>query len=290
MVRQNGMKIFDQKLTPRGNYCGFLWIKNIDTNEFFKKMENPEHNKWESKRFGKTKEEQNKARKIKAKLTREISDYIKSTLDQNTPDAIDVIGLSDFFPEFNSLDDNKNKVESLSDNASKKFIFSTSPPPKRLLNRGEHNFGKSKGKENAEGKEIIDKPGLNQGGGNPGGVGSEKQQGSIDENGNRPVWNELSLDNLDIRSIISNNIIYLFINPKSSLKKIKMQLYYSGEEKPIPLRIKNATFKNKALNIIDNENLYIENLIEDINNKITIHPVKLLGKTLEVKMYEAESK
>ena len=75
VVRNSGMKITRIPSLPRGiSYVGFLELQGDRLNEFFRNMENPQHNAWEPKRHTNP----DRARKYKE----EVEDWVRSTVNQ----------------------------------------------------------------------------------------------------------------------------------------------------------------------------------------------------------------
>ncbi|GAB6256931.1 hypothetical protein [Peribacillus sp. N1] len=112
MTRKNGMRIYEQnRISGSISFTGLLIMKGKNMNKVFKQMENPAHDKWIPKRY---EENQNLADKIYSDLRRFLRDSVKDTFQQNTTDSMNAVGLSDFLPNRNLLEeDGTQKLESI---------------------------------------------------------------------------------------------------------------------------------------------------------------------------------
>ncbi|PER24595.1 hypothetical protein CN490_22560 [Bacillus cereus] len=112
MTRKNGMRIYEQnRISGSISFTGLLIMKGKNMNKVFKQMENPAHDKWIPKRY-----EENPilADKIYSDLRRFLRDSVKDTFQQNATDSMNAVGLSDFLPNRNLLEeDGTKKVESI---------------------------------------------------------------------------------------------------------------------------------------------------------------------------------
>jgi hypothetical protein len=112
MTRKNGMRIYEQnRISGSISFTGLLIMKGKKMNKLFKQMENPAHDKWIPKRF---EENPTLADNIYSDLRRFLRDSVKDTFQQNNTDSMNAVGLSDFLPNRNLLeDDGTEKVESI---------------------------------------------------------------------------------------------------------------------------------------------------------------------------------
>ena len=97
MVRMNGMKIYDRDRLPKSPYYGgVLLIKDIDTDAYFRSLENPQHNNWSADRA------KDKVDEAKARITaigRFIKDRLSEYMKDNQPSSIEISGLEEFLPD-----------------------------------------------------------------------------------------------------------------------------------------------------------------------------------------------
>lgn len=106
VVRNSGMKITRIPSLPRGiSYVGFLELQGDKLNEFFRNMENPQHNLWEPKRH----DDPVRARKFKE----DIEDWVRSTISEKLIEISgeeSVIDIGDCF-NYQGTDKRQNQDE-----------------------------------------------------------------------------------------------------------------------------------------------------------------------------------
>jgi len=191
IVRKSGMKIFDMDRISRSiSFTGILEIEGTELNDFFRQMENPEHNKWE--------EDRHKDPKLARKYLKELKDWVRDSVrslgEQVTEAETNVQGLGSML-RFNSAAVNavqQNKtLERINSQVTAKIISAESVEEtlnKILLEKGDGNFYNEKvngiiqdgaensairtlkgikkrknkaihtGIEDSEGKDIVTKP------------------------------------------------------------------------------------------------------------------------------------
>ena len=112
IIRNNGMKIFDQGRLPRmGDYSGLLLLKGKKINEYFRLLENPQHDGWSEDRAMNKLEAKRKIKEVK----RFIIDSVQSLLGENRPDTFDAEGVGEYLPDEENDIGNKDLEEDLSD-------------------------------------------------------------------------------------------------------------------------------------------------------------------------------
>ena len=97
IIRNNGMKLFDQgRLPPSLTYSGILFLKGEDVNEYFRGLENANHDGWSPDRSIKNKKEaQDKIKEIH----RFIKDSISKLAQELQPDSFDAEGVGEYLPD-----------------------------------------------------------------------------------------------------------------------------------------------------------------------------------------------
>lgn len=96
MTRATGMRLFEQKnISGTISFTGILQITGKNMNEFFKELENPNHNDWSPNRFEKDPKE---ADKIFGDLRRFIRNTVKEHFQDEVLAEMDAAGISDFLP------------------------------------------------------------------------------------------------------------------------------------------------------------------------------------------------
>ena len=119
MVRMNGMKIFDQDHLPQTPFFGgTLLINNKNTDAYLRSLENPQHSGWSEARA----RDQQQAKEIIKNIRKFLRDSINQYVQENTPEFIDVSGLSEYLPDDIDVADNEiaNQTDNLNGDKNKK--------------------------------------------------------------------------------------------------------------------------------------------------------------------------
>lgn len=110
VVRNTGMKIAEIPKLPRTiSFSGILEIIGDELNEFFREMENPQHNKWEPKRHS----DPDKARKYVDELEKWVRTIIDEKISESIGEETD-LNTADYF---NGADDTTETNESMVDSS-----------------------------------------------------------------------------------------------------------------------------------------------------------------------------
>lgn len=130
VVRNSGMKISDISGLPRGiSFVAFLELQGKDLNEFFRKMENPQHNKWEHNRHPDS--------KLAKKYKDEVENWVKSVIGEKikeiSGEEID-IDVSRYFLSTAKENDSasEDKIEGIVDTVKTIEISQDTPIDKRF--------------------------------------------------------------------------------------------------------------------------------------------------------------
>lgn len=117
MSRINGMKVFEQDRFPRGiPFSGICILQDREINNYFRKMETPEHDAWKADQYSEDPKEIRQANETRLKLVRTIRDELNRMAAETTLDETDVDDLGMLLPDLE--DDflgNKGLRESLVD-------------------------------------------------------------------------------------------------------------------------------------------------------------------------------
>lgn len=130
VVRKSGMKIADIPSLPKSvPFTGFLELQGEELNKFFRKMENPEHNKWEHNRHP----NYTLAKKYKEEVENWVRESINEKIKEISGDEID-IDMSSYFitadktPPANS----EEYVEKVIDTVKNIDVVQDEPKPKNF--------------------------------------------------------------------------------------------------------------------------------------------------------------
>ena len=114
IARDNGMKIFDKaNISSSIPFSGVCILRAQSINEFFREMENPQHNNWEEDRHS----NKTKAKKRKKELFSFIKEEILKIGNETISDEMDAIGIGEFIPDnIETKTDNNSESENINDN------------------------------------------------------------------------------------------------------------------------------------------------------------------------------
>lgn len=272
MTRKTGMRLFEQKnISGSISFTGLLRIKGKNMNLIFKDMENPAHTEWAPNRYEK---DPKLATKIYADLRKFIRDTVKDLFQETVTDEMDAVGLSDFLPNTNLIDDEGNEErESL--NARVKSLVAK----KKTLKKKAAKKSTRKGEEVADiEQQLVGDFGITEGdtggngegqhgeGGGDAGAGLTDTDGSNeldkDEKGNTNVKPESAKKKKAIGvtqkyiCLDKENGKYRFILfPEKAISKGELAFRVHGEQSDYDIPIKSATstdveIKNCASNTV----------------------------------------
>lgn len=129
VVRNSGMKISDIPSLPKGvAFTGFLELRGEGLNNFFRKMENPQHNKWEYKRHP----DPQKARQYKEEIENWVREFIGNKIKEISGEEMD-IDVSAYFlsSEKENPEKSEDKVENIVDTVKAIDVSQDSEPRSR---------------------------------------------------------------------------------------------------------------------------------------------------------------
>ena len=127
IVRKSGMKLFELDRFPRAlNFTAILELEGLKLNAFFRKMETPDHTKWEPSRYM---ENRPLAKKYLAELKSWVRGTISKLAEENISDEVDVKGLGNILDFDHGAIDGGNKIQSTGGNGDEIIITEPPPPP-----------------------------------------------------------------------------------------------------------------------------------------------------------------
>ena len=143
MIRQTGMKIKDaDRISTFISFAAVMFIYGDEINERLRAIENPEHTEWQPDRSVNP--------VMSATLVKSLHDFMKKKLeeiiDQENPDKMDAVGVSEFLPDIADDEANKQLEESVTDK-----VYEIE---KRIVNP--KGIGASKAKTEVEGESKAD--------------------------------------------------------------------------------------------------------------------------------------
>lgn len=130
VVRNSGMKISDIPSLPKSiSFVGFLELQGEELNKFFRKMENPQHNKWEPKRHSNP----SLAKIYKEEVEEWVRSIIGLKIKEISGDEMD-IDLSSYFSssERTGASNEDEKRENVVDTVKSVIVDQVKPTPKNF--------------------------------------------------------------------------------------------------------------------------------------------------------------
>ena len=263
MVRMNGMKIFDQDRMPQSPFFGgTLLINNKKTDSYFRALENPQHSGWSDARA----RDQLEAKETIKNLRKFLRDCINKYIQENTPDFIDVTGLSEYLPD--DVDMSDNQIDNKSDGLDSDKNKQTSA--KKVTIGNKNNRGEKKSDEeiiaeilvDGEDEVIVPKP--------------------VDPNPNpepnpippQPLPSEKvfrPVKGINTRLYVNNKRYHLIFSLSENTKDVVVNVKLSGETSDVTdVFIKNAHVDGQNCSVKCEENKIMINGLESLDNiKVT---------------------
>lgn len=234
--RKNGMKIFEQnRLSPSYlQFAGVLILEGDNLNEFFRKMESPQHDKWEPDRVDSS--ERNIAKKYKTEMFRKLKSIINELQPETENEELEIEGLGSYLADDIVSDDSSAKKESIEDN-----INETSITKLEFKNVRSNNFGT----DNEDGDDdILDSTGSEDqdggdgivsgnGGPNDTSGGGKRGKVSEDEDGTNIMEKAIAVRPVMTRIFCSNknsNEYKLIFELDKEIKKGYLKMFILGEQ------------------------------------------------------------
>lgn len=310
MCRRNGMKIFDKaNISGTIPFAGICTLKDEHINEYFREMENPQHNAWEPERH--TSDSKTKAKSNMSMLYKFVKNAVVELGKKTTVDEIDAEGMGEYFADTESVDtNNQEKNEAISSQTSS-IEITISKATKEQIGYEESIDGKSMYPEDVH-EDNFDN--------NYGGTGSKDTHddapnkshsgtgfgaGDGDNPGMNGVGNNVfntGLGNFDdesrttrigtmsVRLFISdkeNNAYTLIFVPQKNSGKGFLEISLSGEQSNVKVPIIAANDimnNNEPLRVVKNR-IILNNIARNEKNKIVFRLDYFEECSLEVKLY-----
>lgn len=309
MCRKNGMKIFDKaNISGTIQFAGICVLKDEKINEYFRDMENPQHNAWEPERH--SIDSKSKAKSNISMLYRFVKESVLDIGKKTTVDEIDAEGMGEYFADFELMStDNSGKEEAVSTNTSNIDI--------NILKTGKEQMGyeavldeSAEYPEETDGEEFLKDYGDtgskddHDDGKNLSHIGTNFGKGESNSPGTNGIGTNvfsanygdfsdesrvIKIGTMSVRLFISNPLkseYTLIFEPRKTAGKGYLQINLSGEQKNVKVSISSATdiFNNKILQCRENK-IFIENIERNKKNKIRFQIEYAEECSLEVNLY-----
>lgn len=276
IVRQTGMKVFDKsRLSGTIGFAALIKLDGDKVNEYFKKLENAEHNKWSDYRADNKYELQKNQDKIFSFVRKLIQDMHQENFEL----SIDADGMNEYLPysylrgKSKNIDDLTNKLES-----------------PIVIKEKEH-------KKNEQEVDVIS-VNVDPDGeiGSIGGLGGIPPVNPIIPPGDDIFYREdeastifakkkIPKDKVKFRLTKKGNMYLLLFQSKKNIHEGVLEIKVSGEQITAPLQIKAAK-SNKIELKVSNNLIYLSNIKSKSSQLIEFTLFKDENWAMEVDVYE----
>ena len=285
--RSNGMKIFDKnRISSSIQFSGVCILEDDKLNSYFREMETPQHDNWESDRHRNPKE----AEKIKREFFTILKEKVKEKGKETILDEMDAVGMGEYLPDINDIGDNSENNRENIDNKKKKFDF-------KKITTIEVNENNNIKEANSEEKDFVNE--LSENGDIEDKVGSEEHINMSDESsgtGNSDLRNDeksetvkfshISPSSIRIFKVFDEEEMYKMIfKLEKNTEKVIIAVSIAGEQASIPVVIKKAKDNNGKILESKFNKITIKNLIKDKKYTILFSLNDNENYPVEVKMY-----
>ena len=285
--RSNGMKIFDKnRISSSIQFSGVCILEDDKLNSYFREMETPQHDNWESDRHRNPKE----AEKIKTEFFTILKEKVKEKGKETILDEMDAVGMGEYLPDINDIGDNSENNRENIDNKKKKFDF-------KKITTIEVNENNNIKEANSEEKDFVNE--LSENGDIEDKVGSEEHINMSDESngtGNSDLRNDeksetvkfshISPSSIRIFKVFDEEEMYKMIfKLEKNTEKVIIAVSIAGEQASIPVVIKKAKDNNGKILESKFNKITIKNLIKDKKYTILFSLNDNENYPVEVKMY-----
>ena len=285
--RSNGMKIFDKnRISSSIQFSGVCILEDDKLNSYFREMETPQHDNWESDRHRNPKE----AEKIKREFFAILKEKVKEKGKETILDEMDAVGMGEYLPDINDIGDNSENNRENIDNKKKKFDF-------KKITTIEVNENNNIKEANSEEKDFVNE--LSENGDIEDKVGSEEHINMSDESsgtGNSDLRNDeksetvkfshISPSSIRIFKVFDEEEMYKMIfKLEKNTEKVIIAVSIAGEQASIPVVIKKAKDNNGKILESKFNKITIKNLIKDKKYTILFSLNDNENYPVEVKMY-----
>lgn len=286
MSRSNGMKIFEQnRLSSYIEFAGVLILEGEELNSFFRDMETPSHDKWEPERS-----DSKNAKKYKKELFKQLKDYVKELQKVSDEDELDVSGLGEYLCDEVLIGD-RDKKEGI-DNSISTVTFK----PIDMKNKNNSKINNKLKKDKNDFMDTFgyeDENGTGSGKINLGGDINENNNGgkegsyTEDLNSTNEMKKEVLVSTSATRIFCSNklnNEYRLIFKTNEDIKEGYIEISLLGEQGSKKCKVLKCKMNNENLKI-DNNRIYIKDIVKNKKNSITIQIDYDNYCTIEVDVY-----
>ena len=292
VVRQTGMKIFDKTgINGTIGFSSVIVLTKDEVNQYFKKLENPEHTQWSEFRGI----NENEVKKNWNKFYNALKNVILELRADEFSESTDSDGASDYLA-LAYVTGNKNKTEGLSNEAKE---VKRKPKKKKTKEENTRTNEQFTYVEDENGNIIEETIDVTVGGSSGGGGERiEPQGGKIsDPDGTETsviisdkfIPNKIiSVDKLKFALNEDNNLMTLRLMTIEDVKNGFIEIDLSGEDNKIKTRVISAKIDGVDTEFKDNK-IYVGDLKENDVHTVTFELIDKGNWALEVNTYEGKN-
>ena len=287
VVRNSGMKISDIPSLPRGiSFVGFLELQGSKLNEFFRKMENPQHNRWEYNRHP----QPDLAKRYKDEIENWVKRVIGEKIKEISGEEIDIDVSNYFFStDKESHGTNEDAIESIVDTVKTIEISQDVPEDKRF--KVKDIAGSSNLISNRQMRAgTIDDKGNRRGHrhrtGHRKGITPSGRMGYEDINGKDTIYEEMREVFVSARIVKkSNGLNRLIFIAEDEISQGELEIVTVGENgKPLQLIVQQINEIDVSANL-ENGHIIVYNVEKGKKYKIDFEIIGQNNYAMGVKAY-----
>ncbi len=241
VVRKTGMKIAEISKLPKISFTGILELQGDKLNEFFRQMENPQHNKWAPDLH----EDPVKAKEYKEEVEAWVRDIISKKLAERTGAETDIDTGDVFNTATPEEDDGKGEMkENILDSVQEIDVAVTPMRHDISQNHGGNGMNKIRGTVSNHGTLSGHRHRSGKKGGNATG-----RRGTDDPSGLDTVFGGMTVANVKARVMsLGSGINRLVFISEKDLSNAQIEIVSRGENgKSLPLQIESIVKGEKAI-------------------------------------------
>lgn len=285
--RSNGMKIFDKKgISSSIEFSGVCILEDEKINAYFREMETPQHDNWQTDRHRNPKE----AEKVKKEFFKLLKEKVLEKGKETITDEMDAVGMGEYLPDIQDANtESENKKENI-ENVKKKFEYKKVT----TVETAENNILKV---PDAEEQSYINE--LSEDGEIEGEISSEDYINTSDEREGTGAGNSREGDKFESSkfSHISPSSIRIFkvsddentykmiFSIDRDIKNIIIAVSIAGEQGNIPIMIKDAKESNGEILKSRYNKIEMKNLFKNSKYSILFSLNDSENYPVEVKIY-----
>lgn len=242
--RSNRMKIFDKKgISSSIQFSGVCILEDEKINSYFREMETPQHNNWETDRHRNPKE----AEKVKKEFFRILKEKVLEKGRETITDEMDAVGMGEYLPDIQDTNtDSENKKENI-ENVKKKFEYNKVTTLEvaenniiKVLDAEEQSYINELDEDGEVEDEISSENYINTSDEREViGTGNSREGDKI-ENSKFSYISPLNIRIFKVSNEDEENIYKMVFSIDRDTKNIVITVSIAGEQENIPIIIKNA--------------------------------------------------